>query len=243
MDSQAWLTTEITPEQMQTIDDTNEPLLDAALCTDNMNPDVACAAISAVYAARDLPPPEYVLCTSPVDALQKIDAEAPEEKQGEALYGEAVDMLFHGESSDVHRATAMQSEWTHKMGRRVERALFPVKQLAHALNEAIDADFEDKPIYWVFYAGAYWNLWDDAMELASDEAGVRMGVVAPGRFSSRRALGCAALQTCGGVFAFERKCFVYDRPASIAHPKLTKDAEPGMVRLHWRDGYSCEMEM
>lgn len=243
MDCDTWLKAEITPDEMQTIDATNAPMLNAALCTDPIEAAVSFAAINAVYAARNLPSPEYVLCSSPLDAMRKIEAEAPDEEQGKTVLGEAVDMVFHGETFEVYQRTASESRWTHKMERRVERALFPVMQLSHAVDEALETAFSDKPVYWVNYAGANWSLWDSAMDLAQDEAAVSLGVKNPAYFSQERALGGAALKTCGGVYAFERKCLVYDRPVSIAHPKLVKDAAPGVVALRWRDGFACEMAM
>lgn len=191
------------------------------------------AAFVALYATARQSLPEFIFCSSPRDFMERAlmmlrGGQRVEDVVGGMLYaGLRVDL--DGDHPDAKRQAAIV--------RYTSERTQPLHDVAECVHQALWACIPKARQFDMPECSTTARLLDDAVAWEAAEV---LGLEGDRRAALLRARAAFTCVACG---AYERYCFIIDRPSRIAHPALTRGAPAGRCRVEWRDGYSFELDL
>jgi len=222
----------LTAEQRKLIDELLAPIKIGALRTDPIKQVECAAAFSAAYAAKKLPSPEYIFCTSPLDALQKVEGLADVRSFKKNL----------GDEAQLHVLDCDQpylDPLYEPINNRVDKALRVLLDLHNVVDAGLEKNNKKGRFDTMMFYG-YESIWKNAENYGSAMAYAALGMI---QVPQDYILSQVALATCGMAFSFERYCFISERPEKFHHPQLSKEGPRDRIIINWRDGFVAESEL
>lgn len=261
-----------TADQCLKIDALINSLRALALCVDQIDCDCVRRNVDAAYAAHDLSPPELVFCSSPGDAICKIQTCAPPPLTNGLQDSVSLDELLTREPSlgdFIQLMRSAHSQCWPRLGEEVDLAFSQIEFMAtdphalHPLWSPLASRLERKLMCLGDLSYAVRETLEKLVSIKENEwllstqgsatlwgtffsAAPLMALVSLGiapRLPRECELGHSALASCCWLFSFERICFVCERPQVISHPALCIDSVPGQILLSWRDGFASSSSL
>jgi hypothetical protein len=120
-----------------------------------------------------------------------------------------------------------------RVSQRLQKAVDPLIDIKNAIEGTLMARVTDPEVSWLVFSST--SLHGIADNFAAMDALLRLGVkkIDPRRFD----LAKAALFCAGSMYAFEKVCFVCDRPESVSNPQ--DGPHPRVTTLKFRDGFEA----
>lgn len=222
----------LTAEQRKLIDELLVPIKTEAFRTDPISQRECVAAFNAAYEAKKLPSPEYIFCTSPFDALQKVESLADIGSFKKILGAEA---QLHVLDCDQPYLDPLYEP----INNRVDKALRVLLDLHNVVDTGLEKNNNKGKFDSMMFYG-YESYWKNAENYGSAMAYDALGMI---QIPRDYILSQAALATCGMAFSFERYCFISERAEKFHHPKLSKEDPRDRIVINWRDGFVAESEL
>lgn len=226
----------LTTEQRKIVDGVVAPIKAEAMRTDPIKQEECIAAFNAAYAEKNLPAPEYVFCTSPWDALQKVEARATTDNYSDILGEETFLQLLDSEDP------AWDDPLYEAVSKRTEKMFMGFSALDNVVTSGVERYVAEHLNKWASSSLLYHghnSSWGRIEGYAMSKALEALGVMKQPR---GYILDQIALATCGPVHSFERCCFISERPESFHCPSLTKEGPRDRISAKWRDGFMFDDE-